>query len=507
MSRLFYTPINLNNLELQNAVIGNLSTSSINAISGPTSGRVQYDSTLNVMKYYNGSAWITVADTNDTITIGGTSVAIGGTTGVSGTRISDLYVNGANFTGTVTVPNPTNSTDAANKAYVDSAVVGIDWKPSVLLASTTNVSLADSGTALTLDGVTVADGNRILIKDQSTQTANGIYTVSNDGGGTFSYTRSLDADTGTEVTGGLAVFVEGGNTQADTGWVLSTPNGSATIGSSNLIFTQFTGVGSLVAGAGLTKTGNTVAVGAGTGITVNADDVAVNFGALYVGTSNVQSSSATQALAGISSITGTTTLTLASNTDTGTSGYDLTIAAGNTTNTGNARGGDVSITGGNQTAGTDVSAVGGGVTIAGGTSTSGTGGEVIIRGGDSTSGTDGAVTIGATNTSSVTIGASGIAVKLPGVGTSGFVKLGSGGTLSADTGVYATKAAGTISLTGGSGGTITHNLNTRAVLVQMYETTSSLPTNLVEMDVVSATVNTVTVTSSTSGTFYYVVIG
>jgi hypothetical protein len=502
MSRLFYTPINLNNLELQNAVIGNLSTSSINSISSPAAGRVQYDSTLNVMKYYTGSAWVSVADTNDTITLGGTSVAIGGTTGVSGTRIANLYVNGADFTGTVTVPTPTLGTDAANKTYVDNAVVGIDWKPSVKLASTTNVSLATSGSPLSIDGITVANGDRILIKDQSTQTQNGIYSVVYDAGIGWEYSRSLDADTGTEVTGGLAVFVEAGNTQADTGWVLTSPNGSTTIGSDNLVFTQFTGLGSVTAGAGLTKSGNTLDVGAGTGITVNANDVAVNYSALYIGTSNVQSSSATQALTGISTITGGTTLGLAT-------------PSVSTSSAGNA----ITITGGANT-GTSETTTGGTVTIVGGTSNSAlaSGGSVLIDGGASSSGTVGDILIGGTRgdiqignsagSNTVVVYGTPSLMNLPSGAGSAYVKFNtSTKALTYETATLATKAAGTISLTGGSAGTITHNLNTRAVLVQMYESSSSLPTNLVEMDVTSATVNTVTVTSAITGTFYYVVIG
>jgi hypothetical protein len=119
-----------------------------------------------------------------------------------------------NGTGTVDVASkritnvatPSSSTDAANKAYVDNAVVGIDWKQSVQLATTVDVSLTTSATPLTLDGVAVAAGDRILVKNQSTGSQNGIYLVSYSAPN-YSYARSSDADTDTELTASFAVFV------------------------------------------------------------------------------------------------------------------------------------------------------------------------------------------------------------------------------------------------------------------------------------------------------------
>lgn len=168
--------------------------------------------------------------------------------------------------------DPTSAQDAANKRYVDAAVVGIDWKASVRAATTAAVTLA---TALengdTLDGVTLATGNRVLVKNQADATENGIYVVAASG----APTRSSDADTAAEITASFAVFVEEGTVNADSGWTL-TNNGSVTVGTTELTFTQFTGLGQITAGAGLTKTANTLDVVAGTGITVNANDVAIN---------------------------------------------------------------------------------------------------------------------------------------------------------------------------------------------------------------------------------------
>jgi hypothetical protein len=149
---------------------------------------------------------------------------------------------------------PTDATDAATKSYVDSAAQGIDWKASVRAATTTNVTLAsDLEDGDVLDGITLATGDRVLVKDQSTGSENGIYVVKVSG----APDRSTDADANAEVTANFAVFVEQGTVNADSGFTL-TNNGSVTVGTTALVFTQFTGLGQIVAGTGLDKTGNTL---------------------------------------------------------------------------------------------------------------------------------------------------------------------------------------------------------------------------------------------------------
>lgn len=143
---------------------------------------------------------------------------------------------------------------------------GVDFKESCRVATTANITL--SGTQ-TIDGVALSVGNRVLVKNQSTASQNGIYVVASG-----SWSRALDANSNSLVTAGMTCWVSEGTTNADTQWLLITDD-PITLGTTALSFTQVRGLGQLVAGAGLTLTGNTLDVGAGQGITVNADDVAV----------------------------------------------------------------------------------------------------------------------------------------------------------------------------------------------------------------------------------------
>jgi hypothetical protein len=156
----------------------------------------------------------------------------------------------------VNLGTPTNAADAATKAYVDSTAQGIDWKASVRAATTATVDLStnlENGDVL--DGVTLATGNRVLVKNQVAGYENGIYVVAASG----APTRSTDADTAAELTSNFAVFVEEGTTNADQGYVL-TNDGTITIGTTALEFTQFTGLGQVTAGTGLSKAGNTIGI-------------------------------------------------------------------------------------------------------------------------------------------------------------------------------------------------------------------------------------------------------
>jgi len=183
---------------------------------------------------------------------------------INGNTIGITDTNGnlslaANGTGTIAANNfrisgladPINPNDAATKAYVDARSAGLDPKASVRVATTENISL--SGTP-SIDGVSIVEGNRVLVKNQTIATQNGIYIVS-----ASSWSRSADFDQDQEATAGVFFFVEEGVTNGDAGFVLTTDN-QVTIGVTDLTFTQFSGTGQIVAGAGLQKSGNELSV-------------------------------------------------------------------------------------------------------------------------------------------------------------------------------------------------------------------------------------------------------
>ena len=150
--------------------------------------------------------------------------------------------------------DPTNNLHAATKQYVDGVASGLDVKKSVRVATTGNGTLSSAyANGQTVDGVSLSTGDRILIKDQSTGSENGIYTVNSSG----APTRATDFDANSEVTGGAFTFVEEGTANANLGFVL-TNTGSITLGSTSLTFSQFSGAGQITAGTGLTKSGNTI---------------------------------------------------------------------------------------------------------------------------------------------------------------------------------------------------------------------------------------------------------
>jgi hypothetical protein len=180
-------------------------------------------------------------------------------TQVRTSKITDLSVPTSSFSMNsqkiTSLATPTDATDAATKAYVDAVTEGLHIHTSVVAATTANVDLS---TALengdTLDGITLATGNRILVKNQTTQSENGIYIVQASG----QPARATDFDTAAEVDSGDFVFVSSGTVNGSTGWVQT--NKPATIGTDAIAFTQFSGAGTYVAGTGLTLTGNSFSV-------------------------------------------------------------------------------------------------------------------------------------------------------------------------------------------------------------------------------------------------------
>jgi len=144
----------------------------------------------------------------------------------------------------------TAAQDAATKSQVDAAQAGLDAKDSCRVATTANITLSGEQT---IDGVTTTT-DRVLVKNQTTGSQNGIY-VSAAG----AWARSTDADANVEVTAGLYTLITEGTTLAGQGFVLTTDD-PITVGTTVLTFSQFSGVGDLVGGTGITKTGNTIAI-------------------------------------------------------------------------------------------------------------------------------------------------------------------------------------------------------------------------------------------------------
>ena len=224
---------------------------------------------------------------NDSVTLGGTALALGATvTSVSGltsltsgnvtistnvlttSGTNENLILNPNGAGTVdvnshkitNVSDPTALLDAANKQYVDSVAQGLQVKASVVAATVSNIAgtydnvagtITPSSAISTIDGVTVTDGDRILVKDQTTQTENGVYVV---GGSGSLLTRATDSTSAADLTAGQFFFIQSGSENGDAGFVQT--NIVSTVGSDNIIYTQFSGAGQIIDGAAIGKTGN-----------------------------------------------------------------------------------------------------------------------------------------------------------------------------------------------------------------------------------------------------------
>ena len=288
MAQKFLTDIDLTKNELQNAVLQVLAT----APSAPVEGQVYYNSTDHTAYQYNGVAWVPwdatklpdgslvlaklavnpLARANHT----GTQTAATISDFDAQVRTSrldqmaaptaDVSLNSRKLTA---LADPTANTDAANKQYVDqvaqSAASGIDPKESVKAATTANITLSG---AQTIDGVSVVAGDRVLVKDQTTDSGNGVYIVASG-----AWARAADATTGT-LTSGALVLVLGGTTNGGTQWYLQTAD-PITVGSTALSWVQFGAGATYSAGNGLTLVGSTFSAKAGDGVVVDGNGINV----------------------------------------------------------------------------------------------------------------------------------------------------------------------------------------------------------------------------------------
>jgi hypothetical protein len=283
------------------------------APSAPVTGQLYYNSADNTLYWWDGTNWISAKGgvLDATPTVKGIIQLAGDLTGTAASpqiaagAVTDIEVAAGNKDGAVGTPSlrtlgagaqqampgnrtldavsapaaalnlnnqkitsladPTANTDGANKQYVDGVAQGLDTKPSVRIATVANITLSGSQS---IDGITVVANDRVLVKDQTTPAQNGIYVVA-----AGAWARATDADSWTELVSAY-VFVEQGTVNAESGWVCSVDAGG-TLGTTAVTWVQFSGAGQITAGGGLTKTGNTLDVGAGAGITVNVDSVQV----------------------------------------------------------------------------------------------------------------------------------------------------------------------------------------------------------------------------------------
>lgn len=523
----FVSALDLNQNEIRNGKFEILAADpSVNNFEG----RLIYNSTEKVFKLFTGTVWrkqihaatssttsLTISETNGTLSFS-IADASGSASGLLSTTLFNL-LNGATSNNTVNalvrrdvngsftanvvtatavtgLAAPINDTDAANKAYVDGARSGLDVKDSVRVATIEPGTLATSFAAgQVVDGVTLVTGDRILIKNQADASQNGIYTVNATG----APTRSTDADANAEVTAGLFTFVEQG-TQADSGWVLTTDN-PIIVGTTALTFVQFSGAGQVIAGDGLTKSGNTLnVVGTSDRITVAADSV--DIASTYVGQTSIVTLGTVT--------TGTwNAVTIAANYGgTGQSSYtigDLLYADSSSTLA--------------KLAGTAVgnALISGGVGAAPswgkiGLTTHVSGTLAVGNGGTgATSFTANGVVLGGSTLSSTAAGTANQVLRVPGAGGApafGSIDLSTSAAVGssvlglANGGTNASTAAGSRTNldvprkfkaavpSGSTTATITHNLGTTDVLVQVYEVSTGVT---VYADVTRTTANAITI--------------
>jgi len=260
-------------------------------------GQFYFNSSDNTLYWYDGTQWVAAKDAGGTgfpgygVITGATGFGQSKYDGAATTVARSDHVHGdpvhdnaahatvnlsalAAPTANISLANvtitslgtPSLTGDAATKQYVDNAITGLIWKTPCKAATTANITLSG---AQTIDGVSIAAGDVVLVKNQTDGTQNGIYAAQ-----AASWIRTASADIEAELVN-AATFIQQGTVNADTAWVCTT-NPPITVGSTVLTWVQFSGGAAITAGAGLVQNVNAFDIGAGSGITVAADNIAVD---------------------------------------------------------------------------------------------------------------------------------------------------------------------------------------------------------------------------------------
>jgi len=310
MAQKFLTNLDLNQNELLNATFQKVAT---DPTTGNFEGRLVYNTATDTIKVYTGSAFVsiphtfvsgggagiaealTVSESNGTVTLT-LNVADTDSAGLLPAAMWQMLTDATDAAtasklvkrdaqGNAKVATPTDAAHIATKGYVDAARQGLDVKASVRVATTGAINLAtDLEAGDVIDGVTLVNGDRVLVKNQVSASENGIYVAVTSGAASRSSDANGTADTG-ELTSGTFTFVEAGTINFDSGFVIST-DGTINVGSTGITWTQFSGAGSFDAGDGLSKNGTQVNVNVTanrTAITADAIDISAN----YVGQSSI----------------------------------------------------------------------------------------------------------------------------------------------------------------------------------------------------------------------------
>jgi hypothetical protein len=287
------------------AVTGNATAGNVYANSG-TIGASLLTGTLTTAAQPNVTSVGTLSSLSVTGNVAAGNLTTTGVLSVTGTGVSSIAGNlDMTSNNIINLAEPVNSTDAATKAYVDSIAQGLHTHDSCNAATNTTLAsisggtvtynngtsgvgatLTTTGSYTTIDGVTLSNGMRILVKNEANAAHNGIY----DRTSSTVLTRSTDFDTPTEMAGGDFTFVTAGTLYDNTGWVMTDP--VTTVGTTDVNWAQFSGAGTYTAGTGLTLTGSQFSVnvsqptitslgtltGLGVNGTITAVDITANTG-------------------------------------------------------------------------------------------------------------------------------------------------------------------------------------------------------------------------------------